>query len=59
MANARSYRVLVDGETVYKGPIRTAELVYKAVSQTIVLTKGDPNIPVTLAIEMKGDFLYV
>ncbi len=59
MANAKSYRVLVDGEAVYKGSIRTAELVYKAVCQAIVLTKGDPAIPVTLAVEMKGDFLYV
>lgn len=54
MAPSRSYRILVDGESVYKGSMRSCEVVYKAILQSVKLTNGDPSVPVNLVVDLGG-----
>lgn len=54
MAPSRSYRILVDGESVFKGSIRSCEVVYNAILRTVKLTNGDPAVPVNLVVDFKG-----
>lgn len=62
MPAPRKYDVLVDGQSVYTGLLRTAESVFSAVSKAVKFTAADSSsVPtVTLAIHFEGgDFLYV
>lgn len=37
MANAKRYTVVVDGKSIYVGPVRSAELVYNSLVSVIPL----------------------
>ena len=60
MPAPRKYDVLVDGRSVYYGLLRTAELVFSACSQSVLLATpaGNPVPVVTLAVhfEHPNDF---
>lgn len=62
MPAPRKYDVLVNGQSVYTGLLRTAKFVFSAVSEAVKLTAADSSsVPtVTLAVRFEGgDFLYV
>lgn len=48
MANARRYRVEVDGTVIYVGPIRSAQLIYDSIIASFKAMNGFPvgNPPV-------------
>lgn len=49
MPAPRKYDVLVNGQCVYTGLLRTAESVYSAVSKAVILTAGD-SVPVPAVV---------
>lgn len=62
MPAPRKYDVLVNGQSVYTGLLRTAKSVFSAVSKAVNLTALDSSsVPVvTLAVHFEGgDFLNV
>lgn len=53
MAPAKRYRVLLDGETLYSGPWRTAEIVYNCVLKAVRSIESVENVPcVILAFDL-------
>lgn len=42
MANAKRYTVMVDGKSIYVGPVRSAELVYNSI---VALFPIVPELP--------------
>lgn len=56
MAPSRRYSILVDGERVFSGPMRSCEVVFLAIQKTIRLTNGDPKVPINLVVELGGAF---
>lgn len=53
MAPSRSYRILVGGESVYKGPIRSCEVVYNAIFCALKIAHADLSVPVNLVVDFK------
>lgn len=46
MGHAKVYDVLVDGKSVYSGPIRTAEVVFSALMSAFAERKDPPYITI-------------
>lgn len=62
MPAPRRYDVLVDGQSVFTGLLRTAESVFSAVSKAVLISAGDSSSApaVVLSVHFEGgDFLYV
>lgn len=60
MPAPRKYDVLVDGECVYTGLLRTAEIVYSACIRTVSLStpSGAALVPVTLALRFEHPSVF-
>lgn len=62
MPSPRKYDVLVDGECVYTGLLRTAEIVFDSCTKAVKLqhdSQDSPLVSVVLAIHFEGGVLIV
>lgn len=54
MANAKRYKVLVDSEVVYRGPWRTADIVYNVLVKSFNI--GDSGFLSAHSVTLAFDF---